>query len=172
MTYLCLFVCHRASVIIICVITIIAVILFIAACIIDGAAAAVYSNVQACAHPTGYDGNSSTYSYFGDSAYYELAQNCSASKSDFDCACVSSATNEDCLYLDGQPDCNLVSTKFVAMLRAATAFNVFTLLAVFALSVSSCCSLCCPGNGCWVSIMFLTDGRILTIGCFCRRILR
>ena len=32
------------------------------------------------------------------------------------------------------------------MLGAATAFDVFTLLSVFTLSVMTCCSLCCPKN--------------------------
>lgn len=140
---------YRGIVVVICVISIVAVILGIAVSIIDGNAAAIYHNVEACAHPTG----NNTFSYFGDSNYFDLAQNCSISKLNYDCACVSSVTGGDCLYLDGRPNCDLVSTKFVSMLRAATAFNVFTLLAVFGLSVSSCCSLCCPQNGCIVSTL-------------------
>jgi hypothetical protein len=53
----------------------------------------------------------------------------------------------------------VISGKYVSMLRAGSAFNVFTMLAVFAISVSSCCSLCCPQNGCIVSI-HVTCARI------------
>jgi len=35
---------------------------------------------------------------------------------------------------------------YPSLLGAATAFDVFGLFAVFALSITTCCSLCCPAN--------------------------
>lgn len=139
----------RGIVIVILVVSIIACILGFAISVVDGSSAAVISSIEACAHPVLLSDGTQSFTYFGTQSYFPLASNCSLANLDFDCSCVNSQSNGDCFLFDGQPNCNLVTSKFVHMLRAATAFDVLTLLAVFCLSLSSCCSICCPANGCF-----------------------
>lgn len=139
----------RGIVIVTLVGSVIACILGFAISVVDGGSANLISTIKACANPSStLPDESPVFTYTGNSLYFPMAANCSIEHLDFDCSCVSSMTDGNCYLFDGQTNCELVTTKFVDMLRAATAFNVLSLLAVFAISVSTCCSLCCPGSGC------------------------
>ncbi len=122
-----------------CVFSIIAIILGLSASLVNGSSAAAIKNIATCSSPSGQ--------LFGslDVQFAGLALNCSSTNPSFDCACVTAINIDTCLLFDGRTNCNDITGHYLQILQASTAFSVLALLSVFALSLVTCCSLCCPG---------------------------
>lgn len=149
---------NRCLVVTACVFSIFAIILGIIGCFADGGANSIVRNFQAC---TDNQGNN-----YGNSLSFDSSINCASNFTGFDCNCVTSSfssTNDlknsvtGCYALDFQgsvPSASCLDLMCVdgkchhypSLLGAATAFDVFGLFAVFALSITTCCSLCCPAS--------------------------
>lgn len=139
----------RGIVVAICILSIIAVILELVASINDGAYASIAKAVQTCATSlTTYTG-SGDYSLDAVQCWQYYDSNANAYQT-YDCMCVVGQVGSnitDCFPFNIQSNnCNDVPGKYASILGAAAAFDVFSLLSIFVVSVLSCCSLCCPGN--------------------------
>jgi hypothetical protein len=133
------------------VVSILAVILGFIGCLVDGLNTRLIKTMKACA--SGPIPSSENPILYGNSAFETAAAQCYEAATQYhDCFCVNTnmqptITHQNpnaCYIYDGQPNCKHILVNYPQMLTAATAFDVIMLLSVFALSVTTCCSLCCP----------------------------
>jgi hypothetical protein len=85
----------------------------------------------------------------------------------YDCTCVYKSSSDDgvpCHYFSGPAignnHCHYIETVWLQNLNAATAFDVFSLLFIFALSVTSCVSLCCSSSAVVPTDVYMPPTRV------------
>jgi hypothetical protein len=118
---------------------IIAVIVGIVGCIVDGIAHSVVSALVACVSSSGQvSGSSSDLDEFG----------CGFPPSG-ECYCVQPGDSFCYVYQGGiaASSCDNILEKYTSNLGAAIAFDLLATFSVFALSILTCVSVCCPGYG-------------------------
>lgn len=122
---------------------VIAVIVGIIASIINGIAKSIVNSLVACVSSTDINDVS------GDATGTQLG-NCFASYhlDNYDCICVQQSTSTCFFYSGPAPSesCNNVLTSWARNLTAGAAFDIISTLVVFAVSIITCVSLCCPAS--------------------------
>lgn len=119
------------------VFSIIAVIVGIIGCIVDGLANSIISLLVACVSNTGTvsgDANSGVFSdCFGFSD---------------DCSCIQDNGNT-CFFYNGgiaASNCDNILTTYTRNLHGAIAFDLIATIGVFVVSIITCVAVCCPQN--------------------------
>lgn len=122
------------------VVSSLAVIIALAAAIVDGIASAVFTSEQTCITPTGtiygYDSLQSVNQVtLCTLAFFPL--------SIYDCTCTGSvATAYSCYYYNGQTDCGAILTTYPKLLKASSALNAALCVICFTFCILACATVC------------------------------
>jgi hypothetical protein len=131
----------RGVVIATCVVSIIAVIVGVIGCAVDGIANTVVTSLEACvSYPEG--------TVSGDSSYTNTVENSCSFYTD-QCCCV---TNDNAVFfyrggIVNNDNCQNILGEYTQALHGSIALDLLATFAVFALSIVTCISVCCPGYG-------------------------
>jgi hypothetical protein len=122
-------------------IQIIAVIVGVVGCIVDGIANSLVSSLVACISSNGQVSGTSSYAS-------ELEYGCGFPPSG-ECYCVQPGDSFCYIYQGGiaASSCGNILEKYTSNLGASIAFDLLATFSVFALSILTCVSVCCPGYG-------------------------
>lgn len=137
---------------------IIAVIVGAAGCIIDGVVSAIQNTVVTCISSDG--------TLTGDSNYYsQVSLWCGGL--DHDCAC-SAADSATCFIYEGgiaASSCNNVLTEYTSALNGTVAMDVIATVAVLALSITTCVSLCSPApvDSSTTTVVMTTPAQVVVL---------
>jgi len=115
---------------------IIAVIVGIIGCAVDGIGNSIVNSLTACVSDTGV--------VSGDSGSF-VAIYCTGFTDS--CACIQTNNVDTCFLYNGglaADDCDNILTVYTSRLHGAVAFDIIATLGVFVISILTCVTICCP----------------------------